>query len=334
VKQLKVQGLRKSFAVRHDWLGRPARHVDAVRGVALEIRGAETLALVGESGSGKSTVARLILQLIRPDAGSVELDGEPIVGLRGAGLRRMRRRLQMIFQDPYSSLDPTLSIRDILAEPLRVHHGAAASGSRQVLEALLEDVGLPPDFLARMPHELSGGQRQRVAIARALAVEPEFIVCDEIVSALDVSTRAQILNLLQKLQAEHGLSFLFITHDLSIVRCIATRVAVMYLGRIVEQGSVEEVFTRPVHPYTEALLAAVPVLDPTSGRRSWQMTPAGERPGEAPVADSCPYHPRCRYAWERCRSVAPPLEALGSRSVACHLIQEPGRRATRSSGAR
>jgi oligopeptide/dipeptide ABC transporter ATP-binding protein len=246
----------------------------------------------------------------------------------------MRRRLQMIFQDPYSSLDPTLSIRDILAEPLRVHHGAAASGSRQVLEALLEDVGLPPDFLARMPHELSGGQRQRVAIARALAVEPEFIVCDEIVSALDVSTRAQILNLLQKLQAEHGLSFLFITHDLSIVRCIATRVAVMYLGRIVEQGSVEEVFTRPVHPYTEALLAAVPVLDPTSGRRSWQMTPAGERPGEAPVADSCPYHPRCRYAWERCRSVAPPLEALGSRSVACHLIQEPGRRATRSSGAR
>jgi ABC-type glutathione transport system ATPase component len=262
MKQLLVRGLRKSFPVKYDWLGRPSRFVDAIADVDLEINGGETLALVGESGSGKSTVARLILQLIRPDAGSVEFDGEQLISLRGEEMRRMRRRLQIIFQDPYSSLDPSLSIRDILSEPFRVHHQESAAPKQ--LEKLLEDVGLPGSFLTRMPHELSGGQRQRVAIARALAVEPEFIACDEIVSALDVSTRAQILNLLSALQAARGVSMLFITHDLAIVPFIARRVAVIYLGRIVEQGTVDEVFSRPQHAYTKALLAAVPVPDPAA----------------------------------------------------------------------
>ena len=282
MKRLQMRGLRKSFPVSTGLFGRPSRYVDAVRDVELEILGGETVALVGESGSGKSTVARLVLQLITPDAGNVELDGEPLLGLRGTALRRMRRRLQMIFQDPYSSLDPTLSVGDILAEPLRVHHGGSAAHDRGALERLLEDVGLPPEFLHRMPHELSGGQRQRVAIARALAVRPEFIVCDEIVSALDVSTRAQILTLLRALQSEHGLSLLFITHDLSIVPYVASRVAVMYLGRIVEMGTVEEVFNHPAHPYTAALLEAIPVLDPLAARRSWHGAESRERP-ESPA---------------------------------------------------
>jgi len=262
VKQLLVRGLRKRFPTKHDWLGRPCQFVDAVADVNLEVNRGETLALVGESGSGKSTVARLILQLIRPDAGSVELDGEQLMALHGEELRRMRRRLQIIFQDPYSSLDPSLSIREILSEPFRVHHARSVASIR--LEKLLDDVGLPRDFLARMPYELSGGQRQRVAIARSLAVEPEFIACDEIVSALDVSTRAQILNLLRAIQAERGISMLFITHDLATVPFIAHRVAVIYLGRIVEQGTVDEVFSRPQHAYTKRLLAAVPVPDPTA----------------------------------------------------------------------
>lgn len=271
MKQLLVRGLRKSFPIKYDWLGRPCRFVEAIAEVDLEIGSGETLALVGESGSGKSTVARLILQLIHPDAGSVEIDGESLGALRGDDLRRMRRRMQIIFQDPYSSLDPTLSIRDILSEPFRVHR--LNSGKPAQLEKLLEDVGLPGSFLTRMPHELSGGQRQRVAIARALAVQPEFIACDEIVSALDVSTRAQILNLLSALQAERGLSMLFITHDLATVPFIARRVAVIYLGRIVEQGTVDEVFSRPKHAYTKALLAAVPVPDPATRIRETLADP-------------------------------------------------------------
>ena len=265
MKHLRVRGLRKGFPAQYGWLGTPSAYVDAVKNVNLEIQGGETLALVGESGSGKSTIARLILQLIRPDAGTVDLDGESLIGLRGDRLLRMRRRLQIIFQDPYSSLDPSLTIRDILAEPFRVHHREPAGTE---LEGLLGDVGLPPSFLIRMPHELSGGQRQRVAIARALAVGPEFIACDEIVSALDVSTRAQILNLLRSLQVQRGLSMLFITHDLSIVPFIARRVAVIYLGEIVEEGSVDEVLSSPQHSYTKSLLASVPVPQPSAARRT------------------------------------------------------------------
>jgi oligopeptide transport system ATP-binding protein len=249
MKSLRVRALRKSFGT-----------VQAVRGVDLDIEAGETLALVGESGSGKSTIARLVLQLVAPDSGSIDLDERPLLGLRGDALRAMRRQLQMIFQDPYGSLDPTLTIRQVLAEPFRVHFRRRPE--RAELERLLADVGLSPVLLERAPHELSGGQRQRVAIARALAVQPEFIACDEIVSALDVSTRAQILTLMRKLQREHHLSMLFITHDLAIVPYIAQRVAVIYRGEIVERGSVEEVFSRPAHPYTKALLEAVPIPDP------------------------------------------------------------------------
>src|SRR3954463_12482891 len=249
MRSLSVRNLRKRFA-----------SVEAVRGVYLDLLPGETLALVGESGSGKSTIARLLLQLIAPDSGAIELDGQSLVGLHGDALRAMRRRLQMIFQDPYGSLDPTLSIRQVLADPFRVHFRRPPA--QDELERLLGDVGLSAPLLDRMPHELSGGQRQRVAIARAVAVQPEFIACDEVVSALDVSTRAQILTLLRSLQRSRNLSMLFITHDLAIVPYIAQRVAVIYRGEIVERGTVEEVFSRPQHTYTQALLAAVPVPDP------------------------------------------------------------------------
>jgi ABC-type glutathione transport system ATPase component len=228
--------------------------------VDLDLNAGETLALVGESGSGKSTIARLVLQLVVPDEGSIELDGQRLLGLDGEALRGMRRRMQMIFQDPYGSLDPTLSIRQVLGEPFRVHFRRRPE--QEELERLLGDVGLPPAVLERMPHELSGGQRQRVAIARALAVQPEFIACDEIVSALDVSTRAQILTLMRSLQSNRSLSMLFITHDLAIVPYIAQQVAVIYRGEIVERGTVDAVFSRPQHAYTQALLAAVPIPDP------------------------------------------------------------------------
>jgi ABC-type glutathione transport system ATPase component len=249
VKSLSVRNLRKRFG-----------STEAVRGVDLDLLPGETLALVGESGSGKSTIARLVLQLIAPDSGSIDLDGQSLVGLRGDALRAMRRRMQMIFQDPYGSLDPTLSIRQVLAEPFRVHFHRRPT--QDELERLLADVGLSAALLDRMPHELSGGQRQRVAIARALAVQPEFIACDEVVSALDVSTRAQILTLLRALQRSRGLSMLFITHDLAIVPYIARRVAVIHHGEIVERGEVDEIFSRPQHAYTQALLAAVPAPDP------------------------------------------------------------------------
>ena len=322
MKHLRLRGLHKRFPVGHDWLGRPTRYMPAVVDVDLDIRAGETLALVGESGSGKSTLARLLLQLTPADAGSIELDGESLIGLRGERLLAMRRRMQMIFQDPYSSLDPSLHIRDILAEPLRVHHLGPIDDAR--LAHLLAEVGLPAQFLGRMPHELSGGQRQRVAIARALAIEPELIACDEIVSALDVSTRAQIINLLRALQAGRGLSMLFITHDLSIVPHVAQRVAVIYLGRIVEQGAVDAIFARPAHPYTEALLAAVPVANPRSGRRSWKLAREADGLAESRPEQGCVYRPRCAMATSRCASEAPAIVEWDGRLVACHA--RPGAR--------
>lgn len=316
MRMLRAAGLTKQFSIGRDWLGRHARLHSVVDGVDLEIRGGETVALVGESGSGKSTLARLLLRLIEPDAGLIELDGESLVALRGEKLRAVRRRMQMIFQDPYSSLDPTLSVREILAEPLRVHRTGPID--QQLLAALLADVGLPVGFLERMPYELSGGQRQRVAIARALAIEPELLVCDEVVSALDVSTRAQIVNLLQALQARRGVSMLFITHDLSIVPYVAHRIVVLYLGRVVEEGAVENVFGRPAHPYTAALLRAVPVPNPRAARRSWDDASAEALEMMRPE-QGCAYRPRCPHAFARCHVEVPALRSIDERHrMACH----------------
>jgi len=316
MRTLRATGLVKRFATAHDWIGRAREWQTVIDQVDLEIAGGETVALVGESGSGKSTLARLLLRLIDTDAGAIELDGEPVTHLRGASLRAMRRRVQMIFQDPYSSLDPTRSIRETLAEPLRVHRVGAIDDRR--LGALLGAVGLPAGFLDRMPHELSGGQRQRVAIARALAIEPELIVCDEVVSALDVSTRAQILALLQSVQARTGVAMLFITHDLAIVPHVAHRVVVLWLGRVVEEGPVATVFTRPAHPYTRALLDAVPVPDPRSSRRSWQLAPATDATEPLRSGDGCVYRARCAFAVALCGQRAPSLVRHGAVQVACH----------------
>lgn len=317
MKRLRVHGLTKSFVTGTDWLGRPATSTRVVDDVNFEIAGGETLALVGESGSGKSTIARLLLGLAKPDAGTIALDGESIVGLGGARLRALRRRMQMVFQDPYASLDPTQRIRDIVGEPLRVRDGHAPGEQR--LRDLLADVRLPARFLDRLPAELSGGQRQRVAIARALAVAPEFVACDEVVSALDVSTRAQILELLGTLQRERHLAMLFITHDLSIVPHVAARVAVIFHGRIVESGPVGEVFDQPAHPYTAALLAAVPNPDPRSSRRSWATAPGavGAIDDDAPRS-GCAYAMRCDRASVRCAGEIPVLRPAGRRAWACH----------------
>jgi oligopeptide transport system ATP-binding protein len=310
---LKAQGLVKHFST-----GRTSAPVRAVDGIDLTLNAGETLALVGESGSGKSTTGRLLLRLIEPSAGTVALDGRDILALKPAELRAVRRALQIVFQDPYSSLNPRMTVGAMLAEPLRLHglaHGRDV-GSR--VEALLDQVGLRPEHARRFPHEFSGGQRQRIGIARALAAEPRVIICDEPVSALDVSIQAQIVNLLQALQQRRGLAYLFIAHDLAVVRHIADRVAVMYLGRIVETAPVAALFAAPRHPYTRALLSAVPVPDPAA--RPVRATLAGEPPSPIDVPTGCRFHPRCPYAVERCRREDPMLvEDQAGHGTACHL---------------
>jgi peptide/nickel transport system ATP-binding protein len=302
------------------WL-RPARSVRAVDGVSLALGRCETLGLVGESGSGKTTFGRTVLRLVEPTAGRIILDGQDVTGLSQAALRPLRRRMQIVFQNPYASLNPRRTVRQILRQPLAVHR---VPGDHEALVAgLLERVGLPADAGRRYPHEFSGGQRQRIAIARALALRPDLVVADEITSGLDVTVKLRVLALLRELQAEFRVAYLFISHDLAVVRQIADRVAVMYLGQIVEEASTAALFERPLHPYTRILQASVPVPDPAV---TWEPPAlAGEPPSPVDVPPGCRFHPRCPFVEARCRAEVPRLRELtpGHR-VACHLAHDGG----------
>ena len=301
--------------------------VRAVDGVSFEIERGETLALVGESGSGKTTVGRTILRLQEPTAGQVRFEGEDVFALPASRLRELRRRMQIIFQDPFGSLNPRMSVGDAIAEGLEIHRLVPRRELGARVAALLEDVGLDPSYAPRYPHEFSGGQRQRIGIARALAVEPSFIVCDEPVSALDVSVQAQVINLLSDLQRRHGIAYLFIAHDLAVVRQIAHRVAVMYLGSIVELGPTEEILSRPRHPYTQALLSAAPEPDPRAATA--RIVLPGDPPSPAHPPSGCRFHTRCFHPLkdQRCVVEAPELRPIQGTVAACHYGEVDGRAA-------
>jgi oligopeptide transport system ATP-binding protein len=295
--------------------------VQAVDGVSFDVLSGETLGLVGESGCGKTTAGRTILQLYRPTAGHVYFDGVDLTELKGEALRQMRRRMQMIFQDPFASLNPRMPVSRIIGEPLRAHNLTSKKEREERVKDLLDIVQLNPRFINRYPHEFSGGQRQRIGIARALASNPEFIVCDEPISALDVSIQAQVVNLLEDLQADLGLTYLFIAHDLSMVRHICTRVAVMYLGKIVELAEKNALYDRPLHPYTQALLSAVPVPDPEVERQRRRVVLEGDVPSPVAPPQGCNFNTRCPVAEAICREEDPEWRDVGGgRFVACHLV--------------
>ena len=318
---LEIQALKVHFPVRSRLFGRAKEFVRAVDDVSLCIAPGETVGLVGESGCGKTTLGRAAIKLVEPTSGRVVFEGEDLASLSGERLRARRRGFQMIFQDPYGSLDPRHTVAAILGEALDIHGLAAdATARRQRIDALLEGVGLDPSCASRLPHEFSGGQRQRIGIARALAVEPKLIVCDEPVSALDVSVQAQIVNLLQDLQRAHGIAYLFVAHDLAVVKHMSRRILVMYLGRVVESGEAKALCRAPKHPYTQALLSAVPVVDPDSKRR--RILLGGDVPSPIHPPGGCPFHPRCPVAEVRCQTEVPPLRELEpGRQAACHLAK-------------
>ena len=317
---LRAQGLRVWFPIRSGLFRRTSNWVRAVDGVDLELPAGRTLALVGESGCGKSTIGRALLRLVEPQAGELWFDGVDLLRLDAGALRPYRRAMQIVFQDPLGSLDPRMRVRDAIAEGMRSFGIGANEAERpERVAALLARVHLEPAQMWRYPHEFSGGQRQRICIARALAVEPRLLICDEATSALDVSIQAQILNLLRDLQAELGLSYLFITHDLGVVRYLADQVAVMYLGQIVEQGGTERIFGDPSHPYTRGLLAAVPSVDPA--RRSVRARVRGDVPSPAHPPSGCRFHPRCAEAFERCPREAPPMFPLREGASRCFLAE-------------
>ncbi|MCG3777705.1 MAG: Oligopeptide transport ATP-binding protein OppF [Nitrospira sp.] len=318
---LKVNNLKVYFPVKHGLFSRVKAHVKAVDGVSLHIEPGETLGLVGESGCGKTTLGRAIIRLIEPTSGTVEFDGEQITELSGGELRSSRRKFQMIFQDPYSSLNPRMTVGQIIGEAIDIHHLAANSVAKEArVQELLKAVGLDPIYAQRYPHEFSGGQRQRIGIARALAVEPKLIVCDEPVSALDVSVQAQIINLLKDLQVQKGLAYLFIAHDLAVVEHISQRVMVMYLGKVVELADSQKVCREPKHPYSQALISAVPVVDPDSKRQ--RIILPGDVPSPIDPPSGCVFHPRCPVAEARCKVESPALrEITPGHWAACHLAK-------------
>lgn len=318
---LEVKNLKVHFPVKRGMFGRAHEFVKAVNDVSFSVAPGETLGLVGESGCGKTTLGRAIVRLVEPTAGSVFLDGVDITQMEGAALRAQRRKLQIIFQDPYGSLNPRMTVEDVVGEALDIHRLAENKSARQKrIAELLKAVGLDATYAQRYPHEFSGGQRQRIGIARALAVEPKLIVCDEPVSALDVSVQAQIINLLQDLQQQRGIAYLFIAHDLAVVEHISRRVMVMYLGKIVELAEAKAIIRAPKHPYTQALISAVPEVDPDSKRQ--RIILPGDVPSPIDPPPGCPFHPRCPLVEERCRVEIPVLrEITPGHFAACHVAK-------------
>ncbi|GLW26090.1 MULTISPECIES: ABC transporter ATP-binding protein [Microbispora] len=322
---LEVRDLVKHFPLNYGVVfKRQVGAIKAVDGVSFDLRKGETLGVVGESGCGKSTLAKLLMALERPTSGSVRINGRDITTARGAELKRMRRNIQMVMQDPYTSLNPRMTVGDIVGEPFEIHSDVAPKGGRrQRVQELLEVVGLNPDHINRYPHQFSGGQRQRIGIARGLALQPEIIICDEPVSALDVSIQAQVMNLLERLQNEFNLAYIFIAHDLSVVRHISDRIAVMYLGKIVELGNDAEIYDSPTHPYTQALLSAVPVPDPEGRETRQRIILQGDPPSPANPPSGCHFRTRCWKAQDICAEQEPALEARpgSAHPSACHFAE-------------
>ncbi|HYP45239.1 MAG TPA: dipeptide ABC transporter ATP-binding protein [Propionibacteriaceae bacterium] len=323
---LKAEGLKKYYPIKAGVLRRTVGHVKAVDGVSFELYKGETLGIVGESGCGKSSLGRLLMRLEEPTEGRLTFDGVDVYSQKGADMRRLRRDIQIVFQDPYTSLNPRMTVGDIVGEPFEIHPDAVPKGGRRRrVQELLDLVGLNPEHINRYPHQFSGGQRQRIGIARGVALNPKVIICDEPVSALDVSVQAQVVNLMEKLQAELGLAYVFIAHDLSVVRHISDRVGVMYLGSLVELGDEEQIYGRPTHPYTQALLSAVPVPDPTLRNTRAEIVLTGDVPSPANPPSGCRFHTRCFKARENCATDIPLLETRpdgvsGHRS-ACHYAE-------------
>ncbi|GAA1836684.1 ABC transporter ATP-binding protein [Microlunatus capsulatus] len=320
---LQAEGLVKHYPIKAGVLRRTVGHVKAVDGVSFELRRGETLGVVGESGCGKSTLGRMLMRLEEPTAGQLTFDGVDMYAQQGAAMRKLRRDIQIVFQDPYTSLNPRKTVGDIIGEPFEIHRDVVPKGGRRRrVQELLDLVGLNPEHINRYPHQFSGGQRQRIGIARGVALNPKVLICDEPVSALDVSVQAQVVNLLERLQDELGLAYVFIAHDLSVVRHISDRVAVMYLGSIVEIGDEDQIYSRPTHPYTQALLSAVPVPDPTLRGSRQQIKLVGDVPSPANPPSGCRFHTRCFKAQDNCRTEVPVLEprpdGVSAHASACH----------------